>query len=611
LQGSELMTTSYMLSPIPLWYLVDNVGQPLGGAKMYTYRNTNKTVEKAVYQDAAGSLEYTNPILFNANGSRGPFYWADDEAYYIEIYSSDNVLIDTIPNYTPPAGGGGGGGSTTNIDTKDYLINNLFWRNCGTTNITALPAPDKTNFVLAPGCHAGFVDISTATNGAVGSDIRFIKSNSNVTDAVSFPVFAPGSNPLTGDITPPWYFSYQCSAINVAGESYKYIQFPISSNVKNLDNVVLTYKLYAKADAARDITLSIRQYYGEGGGSADVLTTNTLSLSTTWEVYTGQIIVPAAIGTVGTAGNSGVFFQIGLTLNTVCTIDIATPSLYVGTITPGQDIDTFDMIDGVINVPRTGDIQTSLRAIAPGGFVAMNDGSIGNPASNATTRSNNDTLPLFKLLWDNVSNSYAPVQDSTGTPVARGATAVADFIANRKILLTKTVGRVLASSGQATLASSITASGTSSLAIVDASSFYTGVPVILTGTMPAGLSLATTYYVIYINATTIQLASTLANAVAGTAVAVTGSSTFTATITYSNWSLGQFIGEESHALITTEIPSHTHSFKGGQGTSGPANFPTVLANDMNTTSAGIGNTGGSAAHNNLQPTSFVNYFIKL
>jgi hypothetical protein len=52
-----------------------------------------------------------------------------------------------------------------------------------------------------------------------------------------------------------------------------------------------------------------------------------------------------------------------------------------------------------------------------------------------------------------------------------------------------------------------------------------------TGTLPAGLALATDYFVIYIDADTFKLASSLVNAIAGTAVDITGTGTGTHTLT--------------------------------------------------------------------------------
>lgn len=82
------------------------------------------------------------------------------------------------------------------------------------------------------------------------------------------------------------------------------------------------------------------------------------------------------------------------------------------------------------------------------GWVAMNDGSIGNPDSNATTRANKDTFQLYKTIWDSVSNQWAPVQDSTGVfLISRGASAQEDFLANHRLVLPRALGRALAGAG--------------------------------------------------------------------------------------------------------------------------------------------------------------------
>lgn len=95
----------------------------------------------------------------------------------------------------------------------------------------------------------------------------------------------------------------------------------------------------------------------------------------------------------------------------------------------------------------TGDAKVTLKASADPGWIFANDGSIGNASSGATTRANADTAALFSLEWNNISNSFAQVQDSAGTPVSRGVSAAADFAANRRILVPKVLGRALTVAG--------------------------------------------------------------------------------------------------------------------------------------------------------------------
>lgn len=98
------------------------------------------------------------------------------------------------------------------------------------------------------------------------------------------------------------------------------------------------------------------------------------------------------------------------------------------------------------HVPATGDVRLSLRSSITG-WVPMNDGSIGNAASGATTRANADTAALFALIWGNVSNSWAPIQTSAGVADSRGANAAADYAANKRLVLPRSLGRALAVAG--------------------------------------------------------------------------------------------------------------------------------------------------------------------
>lgn len=89
----------------------------------------------------------------------------------------------------------------------------------------------------------------------------------------------------------------------------------------------------------------------------------------------------------------------------------------------------------------TGDAKVTFKTVADVGWIMANDGTIGSAASAATTRANADCQALFTLLWTNVSNTYAPV---TGE---RGASAAADWAANKVIKIGSILGRALGVAG--------------------------------------------------------------------------------------------------------------------------------------------------------------------
>jgi microcystin-dependent protein len=102
-------------------------------------------------------------------------------------------------------------------------------------------------------------------------------------------------------------------------------------------------------------------------------------------------------------------------------------------------------IDGsqLINVSAfsTGDVKLTFKATADSGWVMMNDGTIGNASSAATARANADCQNLFTLLWSNIADTYCSVSGG------RGASAFADWTANKTIQLPRALGRALAVAG--------------------------------------------------------------------------------------------------------------------------------------------------------------------
>ncbi len=134
-----------------------------------------------------------------------------------------------------------------------------------------------------------------------------------------------------------------------------------------------------------------------------------------------------------------------------------------------------------------------------------------------------------------------------------------------------------------------------------------------TGAVITGLSDDTTYYAIRVTATSFKLATSRANAIAGTSITLSGDGTGTQTftITYTARPLGQTGGEETHSLLLTEIPAHRHennidnSAGGTESLIQSGDSGAFAADDTRTNFA-----GGSEAHNIVPLFQVVNYIIK-
>ena len=520
------MAITYGLGFDPFWYIADNYGKPLAGGKMWTY--DNETLQpKFIYKDPAGQNPWENPLTFNENGQQGPFYFAFDPAvpadkYYIEVYDANNNLVWDIADYLPPSGGGGGGGTSV-FNGTNLIVNNVFWRNTGNT---ASPVPNAYT-LIAPGCHAGLA----LTSNNAGPDIVFLKNDLTATDQITFPNTPQGTQPFGTDVAPIQYFNYTCGTPG-GSEITKCLQFPIIAKVGNLSNKQVTISLWMRSTGSiKSLVLKWRTYYGDAAIPVESIIpffTCTPLAAGTWQKFSTSATVPSVVGaTLGNCGNDALFLQIQFPLSETCNIDLALPALYVGALAPSNSFILYDQIDGMINVPRTGQVRPSYDLSAPLGWVLMNDGSIGSAASGGTTRANVDTFPLYNFLYTNVSDTWAPVSGG------RSGSAVTDFLANKTLTLPRALGRAMAE--------------------------------------------------------------------AGSGVGLTARA------------LGQFLGEETHTQTIAEMPSHNHPPQSGSfdvmiGAGGSSNF---VAGTQNTVQATTGNTGGGTPFNVMQPTTFMNFIIKL
>lgn len=98
----------------------------------------------------------------------------------------------------------------------------------------------------------------------------------------------------------------------------------------------------------------------------------------------------------------------------------------------------------------TGTVAGFRRNSAPTGWIVENGNTIGNALSGATNRANADTKDLFTLLWTEFSNTILPIESSSGAASTRGASAEADFNANKRLPIFDSRTRFLRGSDRGT-----------------------------------------------------------------------------------------------------------------------------------------------------------------
>jgi len=173
-----------------------------------------------------------------------------------------------------------------------------------------------------------------------------------------------------------------------------------------------------------------------------------ITLGNTFQKWLVPITFPNNEGLVlGAGGDDALFIQVQYPLSAICSINHTKPSIYLSDTIPNNDFDTYDQIETIINSPRTGDGKISYNSFQPFGYVQINDGSIGDAASDATARANIDTWPLFLNMYLNVSQAYAPVSDGRTSPGNTVAAAYADWIANKTLTLPVQLGRMIGVAG--------------------------------------------------------------------------------------------------------------------------------------------------------------------
>lgn len=187
---------------------------------------------------------------------------------------------------------------------------------------------------------------------------------------------------------------------------------------------------------------SMRAAYAvdSGGVNAMVVDVNlpgfSLTAGTTVKVKVGNTVTgPATINIKNLTVDLGTFNVTRRDLSALNPFDLVQNEI-AGLTYDGTQFQLPYNIDG-----GTGDVKLTMKTSADPGWVLMTDGTIGSAASTATILASAACLKLYTLLWNNVSNTFAPV--TTG----RGANAAADFAANKPIQLLAAVGRAIALAG--------------------------------------------------------------------------------------------------------------------------------------------------------------------
>lgn len=218
------------------------------------------------------------------------------------------------------------------------------------------------------------------------------------------------------------------------------------------------------------------------------------------------------------------------------------------------------------------------------------------------------SAPTGYLMCDGTAYSrttYAALYAAIGTAYGAGDGSTTFNVPDLR-------GRGLIGAGAPTHSetiTSVTASGNAIAVAANNAKWVTGMTVVVSGASGfTGLTNGT-YYIVRASSSTVQFATTLANAQNGTVASVTGTGSCVLTWTGTARSLGERGGEEAHAMSSTELLSHTHTVVALNAgliaqAGATANVPDGASGGQSPAK------GGNAAMNVMNPYVVGNYIIK-
>lgn len=540
--------------------LIDKNGLPLAAGIITCYADNSRTTLKNWYYQTGtpGSYNYLplpNPMRLSAAGTIQDVNGVDvipgfypyseldstvNEPYYITVDNANGQRQFTRANFPFVAGSGITPAITSTL--QNYVINNVFWRNIGSKDLTTLSnstpyfyAPLTIYYeTLAPSQHDGFMI----------PDFTYCKDGNGSIESVSFDKFSNSTEAtLTGDVTPEYFCKFICTA--PGSETLKFFMFPIALHVRNLafSPFIATIQARIANNVNTALTLSLYQSTGTGGDLGGELITEVFTLGSNWNQFDLRGVFPPLTVNTGVGGDDGYYLLIGFPASQALSVEFAMPSLYLGNEPATNSFQTYDMVDSIANTPRTGDIRTSINNFYPFGWVPMNDGTVGfssdNPSfSKATARNNADTWPLYNLLWQYAkpfdvggganTNPVCQLYTNAIPPVAidYGTTAYGDFSTGKLLALTPMFGKVLAGNvpidallpdvySQTFTASNVNETftvtiNTSTVTVPLITGLQNGMLITVStmGTLPAPLLINTPYYIKNIVGNTFNLSTT-------------------------------------------------------------------------------------------------------
>ncbi len=463
------MALTFSLAPSAKWYFADAQGRPAAGGTMQTFLNSDRSTPKFIFQDPAGLNPYPNPMRLDASGgTEAPMYWdvTTPGLYYVVIKDSSGNIITVWPQF-PIIGGGGVSPITSNTDLENHLINGqfLFIDAVNETDSIVNPIPQGESH-LAPG--SGFFKntngeyVSSITPGTSSGWSFFKAGGVGATDTVRFqPVSVLGAGPpLEPTANATRYFEFTLSGLGTAYTDASLRN--VIPNVELFQNEILTISFDSYGTFGAAAAFKVEQFMGTGVGPApQPPVSHAFNFSNSvWARQFFTITVPSLVGgTKGALQDDCLIISWQMPLGVIGTFRLANLQIQRGSFALEQYIeqtyaqDQYKVLIDLLTVGnilyRTGDYMWSDNGslLFPGnrpGWLILLDitQTLGKTSASLASTFGLQYKNLYILWWTIYPQTECIVNGG------RGATAIADFNADKRMTIPQhIIGAVFASAG--------------------------------------------------------------------------------------------------------------------------------------------------------------------
>ncbi|WP_223527965.1 carbohydrate-binding protein CenC [Pseudomonas sp. BF-B-26] len=174
----------------------------------------------------------------------------------------------------------------------------------------------------------GAVNLGPYTGAYIADRFR-CDWNGNAGVNISRQSFALGQGEVPNE--PRYFMRWQQITAGVGASVHKISQ--AIESVRTLAGKTATLTFWAKADTARQINVTVAQYFGAGGSVDTVTPVGSFQLKTSWTRYSATIQIPSLAGkTLGSSGNDFLRLSFDLPLNVLQVIDLAQIQLEEGRV---------------------------------------------------------------------------------------------------------------------------------------------------------------------------------------------------------------------------------------------------------------------------------------